>query len=268
MRYQKFPPAHELTPFVECYFVWEGIAKEILDVQSPPNSFTSIVINYADPYQSYMGSGSKEWVPQVFASGQFTANYHLVLNGKIGMFGIVFKPSSLYNFFGFRMSSLVNSRVTLSLLLGQKSDELLAAIHEQSSDSERTKIIERFLMDLLPKAKSNLSIIDEAIDWIDVHRGAIEVSEVAEHFKISRRYLEKKFLEKVGVSPKFYSRLKRFTSLSKHVAYSDKLDWQELILRFKLHDQSHLIKEFIEFNQMNPTDYLKKHTELIRFLKR
>lgn len=268
MRYTKFHPCLELAPFVECYFVWEGITKKTLDVQSPPNSFTSIVINYADPYQNYMGTDNKEWVPQVFASGQFTANYHLVLKGKIGMIGIVFKPSSLYNFFGFRMSSLVNSRVNLSLLVGQKSDELLAAIQKQNSDSERTKIVELFLMNLLPKAKSNISIIDEAIDWIDLHRGAIEVNEVAEHFKISRRYLEKKFLEKVGVSPKFYSRIKRFTSLSKHVAYSDKLDWQELILRFKLHDQSHLIKEFIEFNQMNPTDYLKKHTELIRFLRR
>lgn len=268
MRYQKFPSTIDLSPFVECYFVWEGYARTTLEVQSPPNSFTSIVINYADPYQTYMGTENKEWVPRAFASGQFTSNYHLVMKGKIGMIGIVLKPSSLYNFFGFRMSTLVNSRVNLNLLIGEKSKELSSAIEKQNSDRARIKLFESFLTALLPKAKSNLSIIDEAIDWIDVHKGAVEVSEVAEQFKVSRRYLEKKFLEKVGVSPKFYSRLKRFTSLSKHVAYNDQLDWQELILQYKLHDQSHLIKEFIEFNQMNPTDYLKKHTELIRFLSR
>ena len=51
MRYQKFTPATELTPFIECYFVWEGEAKESLDVQSPPNVFNAMVFNYADPYE-------------------------------------------------------------------------------------------------------------------------------------------------------------------------------------------------------------------------
>jgi hypothetical protein len=49
MRYQKYKPSAELLPFVECYFVWEGEAKEKLDVQSPPNCFSAMVFNYADP---------------------------------------------------------------------------------------------------------------------------------------------------------------------------------------------------------------------------
>ena len=113
MRYQKFPPAAELLPFVECYFVWEGEAKESLDVQSPPNSFNALVFNYADPNEAYQNGGPRMLVPKVFASGQFTSNYHLVLKGAIGMIGIVFKPSALHNFFGVRMSQLVNSRMSL-----------------------------------------------------------------------------------------------------------------------------------------------------------
>jgi methylphosphotriester-DNA--protein-cysteine methyltransferase len=116
-------------------------------------------------------------------------------------------------------------------------------------------------------AKSNLTIIDEAIDYIDACKGCVSVEAVAGHLKISRRYLEKKFLEKVGVSPKFYSRIKRFGNLSNKIAHHEKIDWQEIVEEYGFHDQSHLVKEFMEFNRMNPTRYHLVHQELTRFVK-
>ena len=98
-------------------------------------------------------------------------------------------------------------------------------------------------------------------------KGCISVEEVATHLKISRRYLEKKFLEKVGVSPKFYARIKRFGNLSNKIAHNEKIDWQEIVMEYGFHDQSHLVKEFIEFNQMNPSAYHLAHKELTRFVK-
>ena len=116
-------------------------------------------------------------------------------------------------------------------------------------------------------AKANLSVIDEAVDHIDSCKGCITVEEVATHLKVSRRYLEKKFLEKVGLSPKFYARLKRFGALSNKIAHNPKIDWQEIVTEYGFHDQSHLVKEFLEFNQMNPTQYHLLHRELSRFVK-
>lgn len=268
MRYQKFPPAAELSSFVECYFVWEGETKESLDVQSPPNGFNAMVFNYADLYEAYQNGGQRMSVPKAFASGLFTFNYHLVLRGTIGMVGIVFKPSSLHNFFGTRMSQLVNSRMALELLIHEKAESLWSKVKSERSDKERVNLLEEYVQSLLPNTKERLSVIDEAVELIDHHKGSIPVGAVADQLKISRRYLEKKFLEKVGVSPKFYARIKRFVNLSKEVAYNEKFDWQDIIFKYGFHDQSHLVKEFMEFNQMNPSDYHMKHNELIRFVKR
>ena len=141
------------------------------------------------------------------------------------------------------------------------------SIKAETTDEGRIKILEEFLLSLLPEAKARLSVIDEAVEIIDLHKGSISVETVAEQLKISRRYLEKKFLEKVGVSPKFYARIKRFVSLSKEVAYNENFNWQDIVFEYGFHDQSHLVKEFMEFNQMNPSDYHLKHKELIRFVK-
>lgn len=268
MEYRKFAPCAELKPFVECYFAWEGEAKVCLDVQSPPNSFNAMVFNYADPYETYQNSTTRMHVPKAFVCGPFTSNYHLVLKGKIGMSGIVFRSSALHNFFGIRMSQLVNSRMALVLLLPDRAESIWGNVKAANTDESRVKILQDFLLSLLPEAKARLSVIDEAVEIIDEHKGSISVETVAAQLKISRRYLEKKFLEKVGVSPKFYARIKRFVSLSKEVAYNKNFDWQDIVFEYGFHDQSHLVKEFMEFNQMNPSDYHLKHNELIRFVKR
>lgn len=267
MRYQKFTPVVALSPFIECYFVWEGEVVERTQVQSPPNCFGAIVLNYAEPTWAYQHSTAVSLVPDAFTCGLFTSNYHRVLLGKIGMVGIVFKATAIHNFFGLRMSNLVNSRMPLNLLIGEEADKLLESVKKAESDLGRIKYLEEFILGRLPDAKKRLSIIDEASEYIDQKEGLVSVDEVADHFRVSRRYLEKQFLEKVGVSPKFYSRLKRFSVISNKVAHSEKVDWQDVVLESGLHDQSHLVKEYKEFNHMNPSEYHQNHIELTRFIK-
>lgn len=268
MRYQKFKPSADLTSLVECYYVWEGETKGRLEVQSPPNGFSAIVFNFGDPSWAYQHSSELVAIPKAFVSGQFTSNYHIVLDGLICSIGIVFKPSSFYNFFGLRMSELVNSRMPLELLLMDKAVPLYNRIKHEKNEEKRIKILDEFLVPYTSIAKSRLSVIDEALEFIDEMKGNVTVEGVASHLKISRRYLEKKFLEKVGVSPKFYARVKRFSILSNKLAHTNKVDWQDVVFESGLHDQSHLVKEFMEFNGMNPSDYHKQHQEMVRFLKK
>lgn len=267
MRYQKFQPAASLQSFIECYFVWKGDAAAGMSVQSPPNSFCSIVFNYGDSYLATQQNTIPVQVPRAFVSGQFTSNYTLELKGTISMAGIVLKPCTIHNFFAVRMSELVNSRVPLSFLPGLPEDILWSAVKGQATDEGRIKILEELMLSYLNVGKSNLSIIDEAVDYIDSCKGCVSVEAVAVQLKISRRYLEKKFLEKVGFSPKFYARIKRFGNLSNKIAHNPKIDWQEIVQEYGFHDQSHLVKEFMEFNRMNPSQYHLLHREMTRFVK-
>jgi len=267
MRYTKFTPTASLQPFIECYFIWEGEVTERTEVQSPPNSYGAIVFNCVSPTWAFQHSTPVTKVPDAFVCGLFTSNYHRILQGKISMAGIVFKPSAIHNFFGVRMSSLVNSRMPLNLLIGNEAELLLQQLKERTEDNHRVQLLESFLLPRLHEAKKHLSKIDDAIEYIDKKGGVVTVDEVAHQLKISRRYLEKQFLPKVGVSPKFYARIKRFSILSNKIAHIKKVDWLDVVLESGLHDHSHLAKEFQEFNHMNPTEYHQNHTEMTRFVK-
>lgn len=267
MRYKKFSPASELKPLVECYFIWEGNAREKTDVQSPPNCFDAIVFNYADPTWAYQHSTEICLVPDAFICGLFTSNYHRVLKGKIGMAGIVLKPTAVHNIFGTRMSTLVNNRMPLELILGDRVLHLQQIICDANGDEERIKILEQLLLEVSADYKTRISVIDEVVEVIDQHKGSITVDDLATRFGVSRRYLEKQFLVKVGVSPKFYARLKRFSEVSNRVAHAKTVDWNDVVDESGFHDRSHLTKEFLEFNKMNPSEYHQKHQEMTRFVK-
>jgi AraC-like DNA-binding protein len=267
MRYKKFPPASELKNLVECYFIWEGDAAEKIDVQSPPNCFDAIVFNFADPTWAYQHTTEMSLVPEAFICGLFTSNYHRVLKGKIGMAGVVLKPTAVHNMFSTRMSTLVNSRMPLELMVGERATALRQSIIDAQDDEAKVVLLEKLIFDVSGEYKTRISIIDEVVEMIDQHKGSITVDELATRFGVSRRYLEKQFLVKVGVSPKFYARLKRFSDVSNRVAHSKTIDWQDVVDENGFHDRSHLTKEFLEFNKMNPSEYHQKHQEMTRFVK-
>lgn len=266
MTYTKYRPSSRLSSFVACYFIWKSEKEEELLVQSPPSGYNGLVFNYADPYCAYQSISQKEEVPLAFASGQFTTNYHLEIKGNLGIVGVVLHASSLYNLLGFNMAALVNKRLNLVNLLGETSREIHLKIKMPTKAEAKIKILDDFLSGFLAPAQSRLSIIDDTIDFINQKNGMVSIEEVLTQFKYSRRYLERKFLEKVGISPKLYARIKRFSYLSNIVANNKEIDWQDIVFENGFHDQSHLAKDYQAFNQMNPTDYHQKHRELIRFL--
>ncbi len=266
MHYNKFSPSPPLTAFVECYYQWEATAAEPVVVQSPPNGRCALVFNLGAPYLSSQGNATPMPVPAAFVSGQFTSNYKLHLLGNILTIGAVLRPSAVHNFFGIRMSQLVNTRASMEIL-GTDTSSLLEKITSGKSAEDRVTVVDEFLLSKLHHAKARLTIIDEAVDYIDQSKGCTTVDAIALHLRVSRRYLEKKFLEKVGISPKFYARLRRFSTLSNEIAHSQNIDWPRIVTEYGFHDQSHLVKEFIEFNQMNPSQYHLLHRELTRFVK-
>jgi AraC-like DNA-binding protein len=268
MYYQKYLPDPKLNPYVVCYYVWKAASQKEQEVQSPPSGYCAIVFNMGDVYHVRQGQEHSSPVCTSFLSGQFTSNYQLTFRGNIHVLGVVLKPTALYNFFSVRMSTLVNNRMPLSYIVDEHAETLWQQIHKEPDEVQRKNLLEQWLLSLLPQAKARLSVIDDVVAYIEEKNGSIIIEEVAAHFRISRRYLEKRFQEKVGVSPKFYARIKRFAALSYKLAYSEKVDWQDFIFESGFHDQSHLAKEFNEFNRMNPSDYYRSHQEMVRLMKK
>lgn len=271
MHYHKFAPPAHLMPYVECFYVWERsqLIAEPITVESPPSGFASMILNYGTPYRVLSQKLNGELVPRAFLTGQATRSYQLQLSGTLGMAGIVFKPAGLSTLFGVPMYEFSDERVELRAVLGSRVDEWCDKIGEVATPTERVKVLEQFLNRQLLLKKAEPDRTDYAANRIVAQQGMVSISELMDELYVCRRQFERQFLQKVGVSPKYYARIPRVGALCHQLSQNrwQVADWQDLIHQFGYYDQSHFIKEFTQFTGKSPSLYVRNNAELSRLLK-
>jgi AraC-like DNA-binding protein len=271
MLYQKFKPQEILSPFIECYFIWEsnGTLENELIIESPPNGFCSIVINYGSPYSLHSKKYHKLAVPQQFVSGQSIYSYKLFLQGTIGIAGIVFKPAALASFWGLDGFEFTEERIDLFTVLKQLYVKTyVEKIRNSAKSLDKVKLMEEFMMQHYTVFKPKTDNIDLASNKIVEKNGMLHVYDLLKDSCMSRRSFERKFFQKVGLSPKYYARIRRIGYVCNLIAGKKKVNWQEIFYEADFFDQAHFIKDFEEFTGRSPQQYLKENTELANFVEK
>ncbi len=269
MQYLKFLPCKQLEPFIECYFIWQSISGPVqyMVVESPPTGFCSVVVNCGDPYFLQNKKYAKLEVPSVFVAGQAIYSYKLLLNGHISMAGIVFKPAGLASLFNLPVFEFTEERLDLSKIFkAPVVAELASLIQHEKDPAGKAKILEAFVLkqagDKLPAPDA----IDEAANKIVQSNGLLHVNELIEQAFMSRRNFERKFFKKVGLSPKYYARIRRMSYIGNLIAGKAKVDWPDVFHNCEYYDQSHFIKDFIEFTGRTPQQYFDENRELSKYV--
>jgi methylphosphotriester-DNA--protein-cysteine methyltransferase len=88
--------------------------------------------------------------------------------------------------------------------------------------------------------------IEKQIEWL-IHKSGYSQKHVI--------HLLKKYS---GFSPKYLQRMHRFQMLVKQIqAQKNSIDWFSAVHRHGYYDQAHLIKDFVHFAGLTPTEYLE-----------
>jgi len=269
MFYKKYTPHPRLCPFVECYYIWEiDASNKQLCIESPPAAFSSIVINYGETYQtSTINNQSKITAPQYFITGQSTTRFQLYLQNSIRCAGIVFKPAGLNSLFQIPMSEFVDERVDLDAVLPGQIPLLAEQIAEATGPGHRKQLMEQFLLRQVQKKDIQPNFLDWAANAIVSSKGTISMDNLMENVFMSNRQFQRQFLKKVGVSPKYYARIRRIGTLCNELVHSESVDWPQLFYAYGFYDQAHFIRDFKNFMGTSPEKYWKNNTELVNFIK-
>jgi AraC-like DNA-binding protein len=229
MFYKKFTPPKHLQHYVECFYIWEVDTQKSLFVESPPSAFGSMVFNYGQTYQVQNPKYATMLVPQSFLTGQATHAYQLHLLGKIGMVGIVFRPAAMHTLFNLPVSELTNERLAIGdILRGGEMRDLQDKIAEATSHQERLGLLVQFLNKQLRENEHRFDSIDFTANQIVVTKGMANVNDMMTDLFMCRRQFERKFFQKVGLSPKFYARTRRLGYLCSLMAGKRQVNWQSL----------------------------------------
>lgn len=173
-------------------------------------------------------------------------NNHLML--KVG-----FQPGGLYRFLGIPMKELLcNDSFNSIDLLGNEINEVNDRLMHANSFLEMKMIVETFLLKRSGKLKQALPL-DQLLPLLIKNRGLLKVDQLASHACLSIRQFERVFQQRIGLPPKYFSRLVRFSQAWIMKEQQPGISWIRIAYECGYFDQSHLIRDFQEFAGVNPS---------------
>jgi len=256
MRYREIRPSVAAAGFVDRYWVLELDAAEAGEEQKVvPDGSSELILNFAEPFESFSdGAWTKQ--PVSFLAGQITGPLRLRSSGRSRIFGVRFLPHGAGKALGLPMTEVRDSIVPVADLSTPLAREL-----DGSDDLDR---VEAALIGWKRLAGREDTLIDTAVRQVELGASAEEVASSA---GISRRQLERRFLNLVGLTPKHFQRMRRFQRVFQAVEH-DAAGWADVAASCGYYDQAHLIRDFKEFSGDTPSVLLAGDELARHFLRR
>lgn len=150
-----------------------------------------------------------------------------------------------------------NELFNLSLSLDDIFDknevrEVEEKLEMTTTDQQRIKIVERFLLAQLKDIETDKLIV-EAVKLIYQTNGSIRITELSEKLFISQSPLEKRFRKVVGTTAKKFASIVRFNAVLNDLKNTKSLT--EICYENHFFDQAHFIKDFKQFTGDTPENF-------------
>lgn len=169
-----------------------------------------------------------------------------------GTIGIEFSPLGAYRFFNLKQSELKNHIFMIDEVFNRAVSEIQEQIANCPRVDDKIELLQKFLLKLFTHTAPD-PIFEYCIQRIQETNGAISIKELEKSTGYSSRWLNMKFQEKIGVSPKNLCAISRFQFFYQTLISDPSQIFENKIYHSIYHDQSHFIKEFKRFTGMPPT---------------
>jgi AraC-like DNA-binding protein len=192
--------------------------------------------------------------------GTTTRSFLIDSKRRASLVGVHFRPGGAYPFLGISPSEIVDAHIPLDDLWGCSGRNLREQLLEAGSPSERIRLVEAALLGRLRRARPSHPAARAAVEAFRAGN-AVRVAEVATLVGLSRRRLSEVFEREVGLTPKLYARLQRFHRVKQRIAaLGGPPSWATFAVDCGYCDQSHMLRDFVEFSGMSPAAYLRYRT--------
>lgn len=264
MLFLKKEPCPELSGIIKNFWMIDsGNDAAIEEEKIIPDGFPEMIFHYKDPYFIDI-EGHWQKQDHYLLAGQIRNHFFLRNSGPSGIFAIKFQPDALASLFNIDMSGLTDKVIPINPSLRNILNSVIEITILAKDFDFKVKLVEQWFLNFLQDCSIPQTPGNQIIKLILENNGRISIEGACSNLGITSRYLERYFKKHVGVSPKFYMRIIRFSHIFKLVQ-NPNFDWSDISYLAGFYDQSHFIKNFREFTGENPTNYGFDHHNLANF---
>lgn len=262
MIYKSFLPSTPLCEFVRNYTIIHfqfGSNEPVLSKQRSPKPEQKIVFYLKGaPTIHNPATGITQSPPPVAIFSHQNDQRNIQLTSEFFAFIIFLQPGVLHRLIRLPMMELLHQYIDAELFFGTEvrmvSEQLAAA----SNHSLMIGIAEQFLLHKINQVGATNSIDTIALQLL-ADPTSFSLDEVAQQACLSTKQFYRRFTERIGISPKLFSRLSRFNHAYKYKITHVNVSWSSIAQEFRYTDYHHMEKEFKEFTGLTPQDWTKTH---------
>lgn len=259
MDYRTYRPRPDLQSLVKCYWTLEIPAGPDPQRQRIiPDGCIDMIFILGEDIKRYTSETGFILQPRAMVLGQLTGPFHVEPVGYVNSFAVRFYPYGFANFVTLPISELSDKETPIDLLFGENpAKELEREIIQAEDTGKRIGIVERFLSDRLDDRAVVDGIVKATIDDLIATRGSASIDSILKEDPSKRRQLERKFLKRVGLSPKQLGKVIRLQAALKMLLNQRSGNLSRIAYESEYYDQAHFIRDFKEITGINPKEFLR-----------
>ena len=216
----------------------------------PPTPQHSLNFYPGDPARSRSGTQPFADLPACAIIGPQTTKVDLLLGPHHRFVTVAFHPGGLHRLLRLPLPELLDCPLDAADLLGPDLREVTEQLREARQPQQMKHIVEAYLLRRL--GQPTLTPLELAIRQLLRGQPADTIEQVAAQSCLSLRQFERRSRELLGYSPKFFTRIIRFSRAYRLKVRQPRATWTTISHQCGYYDQMHLIRDFREFAGTTP----------------
>jgi AraC-like DNA-binding protein len=253
-RYAEHAPPASLRPWVRTIWTYASPAPSGAVQRIAPDGCPELILDIGSPYEEQGPDGVFRLQPRSLFAGQMTRPLALRPVGPIELVAVRFEPDGARDWLGHSAHEAIDRRLDMT---GR-----LADVAAPAGDPEGQVAIMVALLEA-ERVRARWSIDREIRSEIDAaqteRRPAIRTP-------AEQRALQRRFRDRVGISPREFRSIVRFRRVFDHIAdpEADAVSWLEAGLSAGYFDQPQMARDFQRYLGCTATVWARDQVELAR----
>jgi AraC-like DNA-binding protein len=196
-------------------------------------------------------TGSFILQPRSVLVGLQSTSVTLDLNRDHKAVRVGFHPGGMFRLLGISMAEMTDASFDAENVFGNEMCEVNNRLQEAESFTAIKDVIEKFLLQKVKCLKRVLPFDNAMLELLRLN-GNVPIEKIASLACLSLRQFERVSKERIGLSPKLYARIIRFSKAYRLRENFPQLSWTSIAHECGYFDQMHFIRDFKEFAGVAP----------------
>lgn len=253
-------PSPALSAYVRLYRImnFAFAATDTLPFKAyPPRIENCLQFFPKDAETIEYASGKKITGIKTALVGQHTMMNRRYVGKDFLNFQVEFQPGALSLLTGIPSLELTNHYYDAALILGSEVNIVNEKLFHATNDTAMIRVVEQYLLHLVKRSANKNHTVDAIAKKMLHQPGKHNIDWYAKQSCLCNRQFDRKFKERMGVSPKTFESIHRFDTSFRIKYNSPDTDWLSIALQSGFHDHQHLAKSYKNFTGFSPGDFFE-----------